>query len=176
MGGRKQDARHNVRVRSAASADDSDVRTQLRAPSSVFVHIVDDDGAVREALGDLLRSMDYQVILYASASDFLKVELPDAPACLVLDVRLPGTSGLDLQAHLASINVGLPVILMTGQRESLLSTRPGIKVNAFLEKPFIIEQLLQVLSGVLHPDSQQLPLDVIELASADHESRRTAFF
>jgi FixJ family two-component response regulator len=82
--------------------------------SMAFVHIVDDDRAVRESLGDLLRSMDYQVALYASASDFLKVELPDAPACLVLDVRLPGTSGLELQAYLAGINAGLPVILMTG--------------------------------------------------------------
>src|SRR5580693_8327761 len=114
MGGRKQDARHDLRVRSAALPVDSDVRTQLRMSSAPFVHIVDDDRAVREALGDLLRSMDYQVSLYASASDFLKVELADAPACLVLDVRLPGTSGLELQAYLADINAGLPVILMTG--------------------------------------------------------------
>ena len=68
--------------------------------SSSFVHIVDDDKAVRESLGDLLQSMDYQVALYGSALDFLKVELPDAPACLVLDVRLPGTSRLELQEYL----------------------------------------------------------------------------
>jgi FixJ family two-component response regulator len=77
--------------------------------SAAFVHIVDDDQAVRESLGDLLQSMDYRVALYASASDFRKVELPDVPACLVLDVRMPGTSGLELQAYLASINDGLPV-------------------------------------------------------------------
>lgn len=153
MGGRKQDARHNVRVRSAASADDSDVRTQLRAPSSVFVHIVDDDRAVREALGDLLRSMDYQVILYASASDFLKVELPDAPACLVLDVRLPGTSGLDLQAHLASINVGLPVILMTGHGDIPMTVR-AMKLGAvdFLTKPIRDQDLLDAVAAAILRD------------------------
>jgi FixJ family two-component response regulator len=80
--------------------------------SAAFVHIVDDDQAVRESLGDLLQSMDYRVALYASASDFRKVELPDVPACLVLDVRMPGASGLELQAYLASINDGLPVILI----------------------------------------------------------------
>jgi FixJ family two-component response regulator len=153
MGGRKQDARHNVRVRSAAPADDSDVRTQLRAPSSVFVHIVDDDRAVREALGDLLRSMDYQVILYASASDFLKVELPDAPACLVLDVRLPGTSGLDLQAHLASINVGLPVILMTGHGDIPMTVR-AMKLGAvdFLTKPIRDQDLLDAVAAAILRD------------------------
>ena len=65
--------------------------------SSFLVHIVDDDKAVRESLGDLLRSMDYEVALYGSAPEFLKAELLDVPACLVLDVRLPGTNGLDLQ-------------------------------------------------------------------------------
>jgi FixJ family two-component response regulator len=156
MGGRKQDARHNVRVRSAAPADDSDVRTQLRAPSSVFVHIVDDDRAVREALGDLLRSMDYQVILYASASDFLKVELPDAPACLVLDVRLPGTSGLDLQAHLASINVGLPVILMTGHGDIPMTVR-AMKLGAvdFLTKPIRDQDLLDAVAAAIRKDQDR---------------------
>jgi FixJ family two-component response regulator len=156
MGGRKQDARHNVRVRSAAPADDSDVRTQLRAPSSVFVHIVDDDRAVREALGDLLRSMDYQVILYASASDFLKVELPDAPACLVLDVRLPGTSGLDLQAHLASINVGLPVVLMTGHGDIPMTVR-AMKLGAvdFLTKPIRDQDLLDAVAAAIRKDQDR---------------------
>jgi len=97
--------------------------------SSPFVHIVDDDKAVREALGDLLRSVDYQVALHASAVDFLKVELPDAPACLVLDVRLPGTDGLELQAYLASINFGLPVILMTGFGDIPMTVR-AMKLGA----------------------------------------------
>jgi FixJ family two-component response regulator len=82
--------------------------------SSACVHIVDDDKSVRESLGDLLRSMDYQVTLHRSASEFLNVDLPDTSACLVLDVRLPGTSGLELQEYLTRANIRLPIILMTG--------------------------------------------------------------
>jgi FixJ family two-component response regulator len=128
----------------------------LRMSSSVFVHIVDDDRAVREALGDLLRSMDYRVALYASASDFLKVELPDAPACLVLDVRLPGTSGLDLQAHLASINVGLPIILMTGHGDIPMTVR-AMKLGAvdFLTKPIRDQDLLDAVAAAIRKDEDR---------------------
>ena len=121
--------------------------------SMAFVHIVDDDGAVREALGDLLRSMDYQVALYASASDFLKVELPDAPACRVLDVRLPGTSGLELQAYLAGINAGLPVILMTGFGDIPMSVR-AMKLGAvdFLTKPIRNQDLLDAVAVAIRKD------------------------
>src|SRR5262249_26523831 len=113
MDGRSREKRRSVRLRSPASPADADIQDPLRAPSSAIVHVVDDDREVLESLGDLLRSMNYQVALYGSASDFLKVELPDAPACLVLDVRLPGTSGLELQEYLASVDVNIPVILMT---------------------------------------------------------------
>ena len=121
-----------------------------------FVHIVDDDRAVREALGDLLRSMDYQVALYASASDFLKVELPDAPACLVLDVRLPGTSGLELQAYLAGINAGLPVILMTGFGDIPMSVR-AMKLGAvdFLTKPIRNQDLLDAVAVAIRKDQDR---------------------
>ena len=122
-------------------------------PLMAFVHIVDDDRAVREALGDLLKSMDYQVALYASASDFLKVELPDAPACLVLDVRLPGTSGLELQAYLAGINAGLPVILMTGFGDIPMSVR-AMKLGAvdFLTKPIRNQDLLDAVGVAIRKD------------------------
>jgi FixJ family two-component response regulator len=120
---------------------------------SFFVHIVDDDKAVRESLGDLLQSMDYQVALYASASDFLKVELPDAPACLVLDVRLPGTSGLELQAYLAGVNVGLPVILMTGFGDIPMTVR-AMKLGAvdFLTKPIRNQDLLDAVAVAIRKD------------------------
>ena len=121
--------------------------------STGFVYIVDDDRAVREALGDLLRSMDYQVALYASASDFLKVELGDAPACLVLDVRLPGTSGLELQAYLAGVNAGLPVILMTGFGDIPMSVR-AMKLGAvdFLTKPIRNQDLLDAVAVAIRRD------------------------
>jgi FixJ family two-component response regulator len=123
---------------------------------AVFVHIVDDDRTVREAVGDLLQSMDYQVRLYASASDFLKVELPDAPACLVLDVRLPGTSGLELQAYLASINAGLPVILMTGFGDIPMTVR-AMKLGAvdFLTKPIRNQDLLDAVALAIRKDQDR---------------------
>ena len=153
MGGRKQDARCDVCFRSPAPPADPDAGKQLSMSSIAFVHIVDDDSAVREALGDLLRSMDYQVALYASASDFLKVELPDAPACLVLDVRLPGTSGLELQAYLAGINAGLPVILMTGFGDIPMSVR-AMKLGAvdFLTKPIRNQDLLDAVAVAIRKD------------------------
>ena len=124
--------------------------------SSVIVHIVDDDRAVREALRDLLQSVDYQVALYESASDFLRVELPDAPACLVLDVRLPGTSGLELQAHLASINVALPVVLMTGFGDIPMTVR-AMKLGAvdFLTKPIRHQDLLDAVADAIRKDQNR---------------------
>ena len=91
--------------------------------------------------------MDYQVTLYGSASEFLKVELPDAPACLVLDVRLPGTSGLELQEYLTRINIRLPVILMTGFGDIPMSVK-GMKAGAvdFLTKPIRDQDLLDAVA------------------------------
>jgi FixJ family two-component response regulator len=121
--------------------------------SSVFVHIVDDDEAVRESLGDLLRSMDYQATLYGSATEFLDVTLPDAPACLVLDVRLPGTSGLELQEYLRRVNIRLPVILMTGFGDVAMSVK-GMKAGAvdFLTKPIRYQDLLDAVAAAIRMD------------------------
>ncbi|WP_038933591.1 response regulator transcription factor [Bradyrhizobium japonicum] len=122
-------------------------------PPSSVVHIVDDDRAVRESLGDLLESLHYKVALYGSASDFLKVELSDAPACLVLDVRLPGTSGLELQEYLTKINVGIPVILMTAFGDIPMSVR-GMKLGAvdFLTKPIRDQDLLDAITAAIRKD------------------------
>ena len=92
----------------------------------------------------------------ASASDFLKVELPDVPACLVLDVRLPGTSGLELQAYLAGINVGLPVILMTGYGDIPMSVR-AMKLGAvdFLTKPIRNQDLLDAVAVAIRKDGDR---------------------
>ena len=124
--------------------------------SSVFVHVVDDDKAVRESLGDLLRSMDYQVTLHGSASEFLKVDLPDVPACLVLDVRLPGTSGLELQEYLTRINIPLPVILMTGHGDIPMSVK-GMKAGAidFLTKPIRDQDLLDAVAAAIRMDQDR---------------------
>jgi len=121
--------------------------------SSLFVHIIDDDEAVRESLGDLLRSMDYQAALYASAAEFLDVALPDAPACLVLDIRLPGTSGLELQEYLRRVNIRLPIILMTGFGDIAMSVK-GMKAGAvdFLTKPIRYQDLLDAVAAAIRMD------------------------
>jgi len=118
-----------------------------------FVHIVDDDSFVRESLGDLLRSMDYQVALYGSASEFLDVELPDSPGCLILDVRLQGASGLELQERLGGLNIKLPVILMTGFGDIPMSVK-GMKAGAidFLVKPIRDQDLLDAVGAAVRLD------------------------
>jgi len=125
----------------------------LNASSSAFVHVVDDDKAVRESLEDLLRSMDYQVTLHASASEFLNAELPDAPSCLVLDVRLPGTGGLELQEYLPRVNIRMPVILMTGFGDIAMSVK-AMKAGAvdFLTKPIREQDLIDAVAAAVRMD------------------------
>lgn len=122
-----------------------------------FVHVVDDDVEVRESLADLLRSVGYNVCSYGSAAEFLNVELPDVPACLVLDIRLPGTSGLELQEYLKSIDVRLPVILMTGFGDIPMSVR-GMKLGAidFLTKPVRYQDLLDAVATAIRIDQERL--------------------
>jgi FixJ family two-component response regulator len=122
-------------------------------PSSAFVYIVDDDDMVRESLGDLLRSLDYEVKLHRSAAEFLDVKLPDAPACLVLDVRLPGISGLELQEYLTRLKVQLPVILMTGFGDIAMSVK-AMKAGAvdFLTKPVRHQDLLDAVTAAVRRD------------------------
>ena len=153
MGGRTHDARRDVHSRSPASQVGHNFEEQLIVSSSAFVHIVDDDGEFRESLRDLLRSMDYHVTLYGSASEFLQVELPDAAACLVLDVRLPGTSGLELQEYLRRIDIRLPVILMTGFGDIPMSVK-GMKAGAvdFLTKPIRDQDLLDAVTTAIRMD------------------------
>jgi FixJ family two-component response regulator len=100
--------------------------------------------------------MDYQVALYGSASDFLKAELPDAPSCLVLDVRLPGTSGLELQEYLASVNLRLPIILMSGFGDIPMSVR-AMKLGAvdFLTKPIRDQDLLDAVAAAIRMDQDR---------------------
>jgi FixJ family two-component response regulator len=121
--------------------------------SSALVHIVDDDELVRHSLGDLLRSMGYQVTLHGSAAEFLNVELPDAPSCLVLDVRLPRISGLELQDYLARMNIRMPVILMTGYGDIAMSVK-AMKAGAvdFLTKPIRHQDLLDAVVAAVRMD------------------------
>src|SRR5262245_119497 len=135
-------------------------------PSSppASVHIIDDDRLLRESLGDLLRSLNYHVNLYGSAVEFLNTELPDLPACLILDVRMPGTSGLELQQYLTRLNIRLPVILMTGFGDIPMSVK-GMKAGAvdFLTKPIRDQDLLDAVATAIRLD-QERRQEVTQLA------------
>lgn len=102
-----------------------------------IVFIIDDDAPLREALGSLLRSIGLRVELFGSVADFMQYQRPDLPSCLVLDVRLQGTSGLVFQQALADANIHLPIIFMTGYGDIAMTVR-AMKAGAvdFLEKPF----------------------------------------
>jgi FixJ family two-component response regulator len=132
------------------------VEEQLRMPHSSSVHIIDDDKLLRESLGDLLRSMDYRVMLYGAAAEFLNIELPDVPACLVLDVRLPDKNGLELQEYLTSLNIRLPVILMTGFGDIPMSVK-AMKAGAvdFLTKPMRDQDLLDAVAAAIRIDQDR---------------------
>jgi FixJ family two-component response regulator len=113
-----------------------------------LVYIVDDDRALREALGSLLRSIGLQVELFGSAADFMQYSRPDLPSCLVLDVRLQGTSGLDFQRELLAAHISLPIVFMTGHGDIAMTVR-AMKAGAvdFLAKPFREQDLIDAVSA-----------------------------
>jgi FixJ family two-component response regulator len=121
------------------------------ANSSVLV--IDDDPDLRASVGRLLRSLGLDAQLFASISDFLKSDPPDGPTCLVLDVRLPGQSGLDLQRELAAANRELPIIFITGHGDIPMSVQ-AMKGGAieFLTKPFRDQELLDAIQLGLSRD------------------------
>jgi FixJ family two-component response regulator len=118
-----------------------------------LIHIIDDDESMRLALDTLLRSVALATRLHSSVDAFLKASRPDAPGCLILDIRLPGISGLDFQVQLAQLDIRLPVILMTGHGDVPMSVR-GMKAGAidFLIKPFRDQDMLDAISIALSRD------------------------
>ena len=123
-------------------------------PEEPIVFAVDDDASMREALSRLFRSVGMRAQIFASAQDFLMFRRPDAPACLVLDVRLPGLSGLDLQRELAAANLEIPIIFITGHGDIPMSVQ-AMKAGAveFLTKPFRDQALLDAIHLAIQRDS-----------------------
>jgi FixJ family two-component response regulator len=121
--------------------------------SDAVVFVVDDDPAIRDALTSLLRSVGLAVETFGSAQEFLNRLPPDGPGCLVLDVRLPGVSGLDLQRALATAQLTLPIIFLTGYGDIPMSVR-AMKAGAvdFLPKPFHDQELLDAVQQALERD------------------------
>jgi FixJ family two-component response regulator len=121
--------------------------------ANATVLVIDDDPDLRASVGRLLRSLDIDTRLFASIPDFLKSDPPDGPACLVLDVRLPGQSGLDLQRELAAANRELPIIFITGHGDIPMTVQ-AMKGGAieFLTKPFRDQDLLDAINVGLSRD------------------------
>ena len=120
-----------------------------------MVFVIDDDESIREALKSLIRSVGLSVETFASAQDFLQSSRPDIPSCLILDVRMPGLSGLDLQRDLAAAHIHVPIIFITGHGDIPMSVR-AMKAGAveFLTKPFRDQDLLDAIQQALERDRQ----------------------
>lgn len=137
-----------------------------------LVCVVDDDASLREAIGSLLRSVDLRVELFASAAEFLQYELPDGARCLVLDVRLPGVSGLDFQTELADKGIQIPIVFMTGHGDIPMTVK-AMKAGAveFLTKPFRDQDMIDAVHLALDHDRERRKNDgVVSKLIADYET------
>lgn len=134
------------------------------------VLVVDDDPDVRESLSDLLASVGIDSQLFGSTRELLDTGLPDRPSCLVLDLRLPGASGLELQTQLAEMDAGIPIIFITGHADVPTSVR-AMKAGAidFLPKPFREQELLDIVAQALRLDVSRR-----DAAGAVNEVRKLA--
>lgn len=134
------------------------MKEQPQPPSIVFV--VDDDGSVRDAIRSLLRSVGLQVEVFKAAAEFLNYKVPDVTACLVLDIRLPGVSGLDFQAELAKANIHIPIVFISGHGDIPMTVR-AMKAGAveFLTKPFRDQDLLDAVQIALQRDRSRRAQD-----------------
>jgi len=130
------------------------------------VFVVDDDASVRAAVAGLIRSAGLKVQAYASAQEFLARKPPDVPSCLVLDVRLPGLSGLDLQSRMAELDLEIPIVFITGHGDVPTSVR-AMKAGAleFLTKPFRDEELLDAIANAIerHRETRRRQAEMDEL-------------
>jgi FixJ family two-component response regulator len=134
-------------------------RVSAREP---LVFVVEDDELVRTALSNLFQSVGLEVQVFGSASEMLQSKLPDVASCLVLDIRLPGLSGLDFQVELAKANIHIPVIFMTGHGDIPMSVR-AMKGGAvdFLTKPFRDQDMLDAVTVAIERDRKRRETDKI---------------
>src|SRR6201988_1724672 len=125
-----------------------------------MVFVIDDDESIREALKSLIRSVGLSVATFASAHEFLESKRPDVPACLILDVRMPGLSGLDLQRDLTEENIHIPIIFITGHGDIPMTVR-AMKGGAvdFLTKPFCDQDLLDAVRTAIERDRKRRDIE-----------------
>jgi FixJ family two-component response regulator len=127
--------------------------TSKHSEAQPVVFVVDDDDSMRRALSNLIQSVGLRAETFSSASDFLAVKLPDVPCCLILDIRLPGLSGLDFQVKLASVKIEVPIIFITAHGDIPMTVR-AMKAGAieFLTKPFRDQDLLDAIQAAIERD------------------------
>ena len=123
--------------------------------TKAVVYVIDDDASVRNSLGRLIRSVGLDVKTFLSARDFLSYNPPDRPGCLVLDVKMPGMTGMELQEELTAVNRFIPIIFITGFGNVPVSVQ-AMKAGAFdfLEKPFDDKTLIDAIHRAIHHDIQ----------------------
>ena len=124
--------------------------------SEAIVFVVDDDPSMRKALSNLFRSVGLRAEVFGSARELLESELPEVASCLVLDIRLPGPSGLDFQAELAKANIQIPIIFMTGHGDIPMTVK-AMKAGAvdFLTKPFRDQDMLDAVAIAIERDRER---------------------
>jgi FixJ family two-component response regulator len=130
--------------------------TQGAPDSQSIVFVIDDDASLRNALSNLFRSVGLRAEVFGSTPEFLQSKLPDVPSCLVLDIRLPGPSGLDFQAELATANIHIPIIFITGHGDIHMTVR-AMKAGAidFLTKPFRDQDMLDAVAAAIERDRKR---------------------
>jgi FixJ family two-component response regulator len=147
----------NVKSRSSGNVDNESI-----------VYIVDDDSAMCDSLSFLLGSVGLKAVTFPSAAEFLGAKLVEGPSCLVLDIRLPGVSGLDLQTQLANSGIRIPIVFMTGHADVPMSVR-ALKAGAidFLTKPFRSQEMIDAVNAALATDRTRRETDqrTFELAN-----------
>ncbi len=147
--------------------------------SDATVFIVDDDPLIRDSLGQLIKSVGLKADTFSSARAFLDTELPDTPSCLVLDIRMPGLSGLDLQDELVKRGISIPIIFITGHGTVPMSVR-AMKAGAmdFLQKPFEDQELLDIIfhaieqhrkTRIEQAEIHEIEQRIISLTSREYE-------
>jgi FixJ family two-component response regulator len=132
------------------------------AAKESIVFVIDDEASVRRALSNLFQSVGLEVELFGSASEMLQAKLPDVASCLVLDVRLPGLSGLEFQAELAKANIHIPIIFMTGHGDIPMTVK-AMKGGAidFLAKPFRDQDMLDAVVTAIQRDRKRRDADKV---------------
>lgn len=145
------------------------------ASSEATVFIVDDDEAVRDSLGLLLRSVGFRARCYGSAKDFLKAFEPRDYGCLVLDIRMPGMTGLELQKHLAEIGCNIPIVFITGHGDIPMAVE-AVRQGAidFLQKPFADQELVDRINDAMKLAAEQREGELERLEILDRIESLTA--